>query len=105
YSKSFVYFKMKRTQYYFLVFLTFMGCGGGEDRTTSSQSVANETTADSSIILPPPPQQFRFEVLNTYPHDPSAYTQGLQYLGGVVYESTGLRGQSTLRKVDLETGE
>lgn len=96
---------MKRTQYYFLVFLIFMGCGGGEDKTTSSQSVANETTADSSIVLPPPPQQFRFEVLNTYPHDPSAYTQGLQYLDGVVYESTGLRGQSTLRKVDLETGE
>lgn len=82
-----------------------MGCGGGESKTTSSQSATNETAADTSVVLTPSPQQFRFEVLNTYPHDPSAYTQGLQYLDGVVYESTGLRGQSTLRKVDLETGE
>lgn len=81
------------------------GCGGGESKTASSQSTTIEATADSSIVLPPRPQQFRFEVLNTYPHDPNAYTQGLQYLDGVIYESTGLRGQSTLRKVDLETGE
>jgi glutamine cyclotransferase len=46
-----------------------------------------------------------FQVVNVYPHDPSAYTQGLLYRDGFLFESTGLNGQSTLRKVKLETGE
>ena len=44
-------------------------------------------------------------VVQTYPHDPHAFTQGLEYYGGYLYESTGIAGQSTLRKVALETGE
>src|SRR5690606_494414 len=40
-----------------------------------------------------------------YPHDPGAFTQGLLWHEGFLYESTGLRGRSSLRKVDLETGE
>ena len=44
-------------------------------------------------------------VARAYPHDPHAFTQGLEYYGGYVYESTGVAGQSTLRKVALETGE
>jgi glutamine cyclotransferase len=43
--------------------------------------------------------------VNTYPHDPKAYTQGLAFEDGYLYEGTGLRGQSTLRKVDLTTGQ
>jgi glutaminyl-peptide cyclotransferase len=39
-----------------------------------------------------------------YPHDPQAFTQGLEYRGGVLYESTGLTGKSTVRKVSLESG-
>ena len=46
-----------------------------------------------------------FRVLKTYPHDPAAYTQGLIYRDGFLFESTGLNGRSTLRKVKLETGE
>ena len=45
------------------------------------------------------------EVLNVYPHDSGAFTQGLLWDGGALYESTGLWGQSSLRRVDLETGE
>ena len=45
------------------------------------------------------------EVVHTYPHDPSAFTEGLFYLNGYLYESTGLEQHSTLRKVRLETGE
>ncbi|MGL4649227.1 MAG: glutaminyl-peptide cyclotransferase, partial [Caldilineaceae bacterium] len=37
-------------------------------------------------------------------HDPAAYTQGLQYVDGLFYEGTGLKGQSSLRRVDIETG-
>ena len=52
----------------------------------------------------PPPRQYRFEVVNAYPHDPSAFTQGLLWHDGFLYESTGLNGESSLRKVTLETG-
>ena len=45
-----------------------------------------------------------YRVVKAYPHDPDAYTQGLIYRGGFLYESTGRNGQSTLRKVTLETG-
>ncbi|MEO8085137.1 MAG: glutaminyl-peptide cyclotransferase [Ardenticatenales bacterium] len=44
------------------------------------------------------------DVVASYPHDPAAFTQGLLLDGGVLYESTGLEGQSTLREVDLATG-
>jgi len=42
---------------------------------------------------------------NTLPHDPGAFTEGLFYSDGFLYESTGMNGQSTLRKVDIETGK
>ena len=47
---------------------------------------------------------FTYKVINAYPHDRSAFTQGLAFADGVLYEGTGLRGLSTLRKVELETG-
>lgn len=43
--------------------------------------------------------------MNSYPHDPSAFTQGLVFEEGFIYEGTGVKGQSTLRKVDLQTGD
>ncbi len=48
---------------------------------------------------------YGFRVVNTYPHDPDAFTQGLVYQEGLLYEGTGLRGHSTLREVDLATGK
>lgn len=45
-----------------------------------------------------------YEVVNVFPHDREAFTQGLVYRDGVLYESTGLKGRSSLRKVQLETG-
>ena len=45
------------------------------------------------------------KILKTYPHDPHAFTQGLEYFDGFLYESTGETGQSSLRKVDLESGK
>ena len=47
----------------------------------------------------------KFEVVAEYPHDPQALTQGLIYTGGFLYESTGRQGQSSIRKVDLKTGQ
>jgi glutaminyl-peptide cyclotransferase len=46
-----------------------------------------------------------YRVVKAYPHDANAYTQGLIYRDGFLFESTGRNGQSTLRKVKLETGE
>jgi glutaminyl-peptide cyclotransferase len=45
-----------------------------------------------------------YRIVHTYPHDPRAFTQGLLYADGHLYESTGLHGRSSLRMVDLETG-
>lgn len=50
-------------------------------------------------------REWTYEVVNTFEHDPNAFTQGLVFEGGFLYEGTGLYGQSELRKVDLETGE
>ncbi len=49
--------------------------------------------------------EYSYEVVHTYPHDPNAFTQGLVYLNGFLYEGTGLPGESSIRKVKLETGE
>jgi glutaminyl-peptide cyclotransferase len=46
-----------------------------------------------------------YRVVNTYPHDPHAFTQGLVYVDGHLYESTGLNGRSSLRMVDITTGQ
>jgi glutamine cyclotransferase len=46
-----------------------------------------------------------YSLVRTYPHDPDAYCQGLVYQDGFLYEGTGKRGESTLRKVELETGK
>ena len=54
---------------------------------------------------PSPTRVDGYRVVKAYPHDAQAYTQGLIYRGGVLYESTGQHGRSTLRKVKLETGE
>ena len=51
------------------------------------------------------PQLYSYEIINTYPHDILAYTQGLEFHGDTLYESTGQRGESSLRKVDYKTGE
>jgi glutamine cyclotransferase len=45
-----------------------------------------------------------YRVVHAYPHDSHAFTQGLVYVQGMLYESTGLNGQSSLRMVDLKTG-
>jgi glutamine cyclotransferase len=51
------------------------------------------------------PVRYGYEKLHEWPHDPTAFTQGLVFLDGDLLESTGLNGQSTLRDVDLETGK
>jgi glutaminyl-peptide cyclotransferase len=49
--------------------------------------------------------EYGYQVVHTYPHDRGAFTEGLLYQNGFLYESTGLNLESSLRKVKLETGE
>jgi glutaminyl-peptide cyclotransferase len=53
----------------------------------------------------PPASIYTYKVVRSYPHDRLAFTQGLVYADGVLYEGTGQLGQSGIRKVRLETGE
>ncbi|MGB6607350.1 MAG: glutaminyl-peptide cyclotransferase [Atribacterota bacterium] len=59
-----------------------------------------EPSANSNVI-----PVYTYKVVNTYPHDRNAFTEGLVFEDGVLYEGTGLRGYSNLRRVKLETGE
>lgn len=61
--------------------------------------VLTEKPADSKLAY------YTYRIVNTYPHDENAFTQGLVYENGSLYESTGLYGSSTLRRVKLENGE
>tara|TARA_R110002050_G_scaffold78941_3_gene168762 strand:+ start:1519 stop:2556 length:1038 start_codon:yes stop_codon:yes gene_type:complete len=51
------------------------------------------------------PVLYNYEIVNTYPHDTNAYTQGLEFYNGFLYETTGHYGESTLRKVEINTGK
>lgn len=70
---------------------------------TEPLTVTARSTVTVSLVAPSV-AQYDYEVVATYPHDPGAYTQGLQYVDGVLYEGTGLYGRSSLRQVDLESG-
>ncbi|MGA9994110.1 MAG: glutaminyl-peptide cyclotransferase [Pyrinomonadaceae bacterium] len=69
--------------------------------TNTFHSRWSEPVADSALDGVP---VYSFKVVNTWAHDPEAYTQGLIYADGILYESTGRYGQSSLRKVELTTG-
>jgi len=51
------------------------------------------------------PASIGYKLINTYPHDKNAYTQGLEFHNGYLYETTGQRGKSVLRKVEIKTGK
>lgn len=55
--------------------------------------------------VPPPIPEYSYKVVHVFPHDGKAFTEGLFYLDGFLYEATGLPGRSSVRKVRLETGE
>ena len=63
-----------------------------------NQAVPSPSTVSSVPV-------YSFQIVHTYIHDREAFTQGLVYEGGILYEGTGLYGKSSLRKIDLETGK
>ena len=94
-----------------LLTLTFggAGCGGGSNTGAAANSVApanaNGNTVKGNVGAPGRVPTYDYEVVNVFPHDPSAYTQGLVFSEGVLFESTGLEGRSSLRRVELQTGK
>jgi len=58
-----------------------------------------------AVITAPTVPVYTVNIINAYPHDRNAFTQGLVFENGILYEGTGLYGRSTLRRVDLKTGE
>lgn len=61
-------------------------------------------TTSPTTSTPQLPLEYEYSVVASYPHDTGAFTEGLVYDGGFLYEGTGMIGQSSLRKADLETG-
>jgi glutamine cyclotransferase len=72
---------------------------------TSTPTHTPTPTATPTPTSPPAPDQYSYLVVNEYPHDPQAFTQGLVFDDGYLYEGTGLYGSSSLRRVALETGQ
>ena len=79
----------------------------GVDRDSYSwiSSQFRNATSSGSLAVRPTIPVYTYRIVNVYPHDPSAFTQGLGFHNGFLYEGTGNYGSSTLRKVDLRTGK
>ena len=61
---------------------------------------ASDNVAPSNM-----PAAIGYSIVNEFPHDPAAFTEGLEYKDGFLYEGTGQYGSSDLRKTDLKTGK
>ena len=84
-----------------------LGCGSGE---TPPAARGPADSGDHQQAAPyrgttEKPARYACEIKNVYPHDRAAFTQGLIFKDGVLWESTGQYGSSSLRKVELKTGE
>ena len=94
-----------------LLLLPLAACGGSGGNPALAAPPSEPAPEPPPTRKPPPvpnltpPPVFGYQVVREYPHDPQAFTQGLFFHDGFLYESTGLRGESTLRRVALESGE
>jgi glutamine cyclotransferase len=94
----------------FVTLVVLVGCGGASLETDAAPASldAPEPTTDAPAVdaaAPSVPVLYTADVVATYPHDPEAFTQGLELVDGRLLESTGLYGQSSIRIVELTTGE
>lgn len=78
-----------------LLSLVSLQCNSG---TTNTNAPRNDSPENAVV------QNFGYEIVNIWPHDPSAFTQGLVFLDGKMIESTGQVGRSSLRNVEIQTG-
>ncbi len=71
------------------------------DGETVAQTVVSKLEIVSSVT----PKLLKFEIVNTYPHDTTSFTEGLEFYNGILYENTGEKGKSRLLKTDFKTGK
>jgi glutaminyl-peptide cyclotransferase len=88
---------MSRIFFPLLIIMALFACNSG-----NSGGNAEETPPATGVAEAPP---ISYTIVNAYPHDTSAFTQGLEFYKGTLYESTGLEGRSTLRTVNHLTGK
>ena len=99
-----------RSYFILLLALVTLSCGENSNSKTNNAGNTKPSPANSNKTIAAVPQ-YTAEVIKTYPHDPKAFTQGLVFHNGFLYEGTGgkaARGDdffSSLRKVDLESGK
>lgn len=89
-----------KTLFSIVMSLSFAACNNGGGVTSKA-----ETQQSDQMKVAPGVPTYTYEVINAYPHDKGAFTQGLVFHQGALYESTGLNGSSSLRRVELETGK
>jgi glutamine cyclotransferase len=82
-----------------VIVLVMSSCSDGPVSESSPSQIS------PSRPVPQPVSVYSYQVFNVYPHDREAFTEGLVFDSGVLYEGTGLKGRSSIRKVELETGE
>ena len=79
------------------------------DKTLNAKVKYEDQTVEVSknikVLAGEAPEIYTYEIINEYPHDNKAYTQGLEFHNDTLYESTGKKGRSSLRKVDFKTGK
>lgn len=74
--------------------------------TVAPYPAAENTEVNTAVPQPATTiPRYTYQIINRYPHDPNAFTQGLVYEDGIFYEGTGLYGQSSLRRVNANSGE
>jgi glutaminyl-peptide cyclotransferase len=82
------------------------GAGSNTAPTNAPAAGANSTATNGGATGPPAqPPVYRYEVVNVFPHDSASFTQGLIFHDGLLIESAGQYGASTLRRVELATGK
>lgn len=75
---------------------------GGTKRNNAGDQVAERSAAVEKVV---PAALYEYRVVAEYPHSVESYTQGLQYVDGVMWEGTGQEGRSQLQRVDLKSGK
>jgi len=108
----------EKTAFCLFTALILTACSNGQEPTQAATPVPAQATPQTEQATKPDnaaqapsgtaavrPEIQSYEIVATYPHDTDAFTQGLFFWNGILYESTGKYGKSTIRKTEIETGE
>ena len=87
----------KQDWFYWLMLALVVGCQEQSEPANQGEVSQDQAVPASTVIA--------YTVLNAFPHDTAAFTQGLEYYKGQLLESTGLTGRSSLRAVDISSGK